>query len=183
MLYAVADVVDRSLARRNALELATLLGARSSSQQRNVVGEPPCPYKVRLNTDAFWFGVGVSDASYVVAGNWRGAFEDEGCFGASLKTTRHGMSLRLAGASRELGVPVYVANHAQAPKIAAALCSPTCRPLMRQLQWSTLKTLFLSPVQIHAIGDFRTPEQCAVQVTLLRELLLAFSRSRCALNG
>lgn len=68
MLYAVADVVDRSLARKNASELATLLGARSSSQQRNVVGEPTCPYKVRLNTDAFWFGVGVSDASYVVAG-------------------------------------------------------------------------------------------------------------------
>ncbi|WP_299344569.1 hypothetical protein [uncultured Pseudoxanthomonas sp.] len=180
MLYAVADVVDRSLARKNALELATLLGARSSSQQRNVVGEPTCPYKVRLNTDAFWFGVGVSDASYVVAGNWRGTFGNEGCFGASLKTLRPGMSLRLEGASRELGVPVYVANHAQAPKIAAALCSPTCRPIIQQIQWSALKTMFLSPVQIHAIGDFRTSEQCAIQVTVLRDLLLAFSSSRNA---
>ncbi|WP_447941000.1 hypothetical protein [Pseudoxanthomonas mexicana] len=178
MLYAVADVVDRSLARKNALELATLLGARSSSQQCNVVGEPSCPYKVRLNTDAFWFGVGVSDASYVVTGNWRGTFKNEGCFGASLKTSRQGMSLRLEEASRELGIPVYVANHAQAPKIAAALCSPTCRPLIQQIQWSTLKTLFLSPVQIHAIGDFRTPKHCAAQVTVLRELLLAFSGSR-----
>ncbi len=183
MLYAVADVVDRSLARKNALELAMLLGARSTSQQRNVIGEPPCPYKVRFNTDAFWFGVGVSDASYVVTGNWRGTFENEGCFGASLRTNRQGMSLRLEGASRDLGVPVYVANHAQAPKIAAALCSPTCRQLIQQVKWPTLKTLFLSPVQIHAIGDFRTPEQCAAQVTVLRELLLAFSRSHRTSNG
>ncbi len=178
MLNPLPSSADRAVARANAIAVGALIGARVASQRRNALGEPACPYKLRWNVDPFWFGVGISDRAYVVQGNHHRRFESELAFFASLKTPDRTMStcLPLERLSRELGVSVFVRAPEYGPKTAAAFRSAECNRIVRRLRFDPIRSLFVSPSQMHAISDFVTPEQCAAQVTLLRELLLAVWR-------
>jgi hypothetical protein len=178
MLHRVPDIADRAVARKNAVAVATLIGARVASRRQIVLGEPNCPYELRWNTEPFWFGVQISDSAYVVRGNHKRRFESALALYVSLKTPNQAMGTRLPlePLSRELGVSVFVAEARQGPFAAAALRSGECRAILSRVRFNSIRSLFLSPVQIHGISDLVTPEECSEQVTVLRELLLGLWR-------
>lgn len=178
MLHRVPDTADRTVARKNAAAVATLIGARVASRRQIVLGEPDCPYEVRWNAEPFWFGVQISDSAYVVRGNHKRRFESDLAFSASLKTPNQTMLTRLLlePLSSELGISVFVAEARQGPLTGAALRSTDCRAILSRIRFAPIRSLFVSPVQIYGVSDLVTPEECSEQVTLFRGLLLALWR-------
>jgi hypothetical protein len=185
MLNPLPSSADRAVARANATAVAALIGVPVRTQRRNALGEPDCPYKLRWNVDPFWFGVGVSDRAYVVQGNHQRPYSSAIALYASLKTPDGTMLTRLPleRLSKELGVSVFVNDAKYGASTAAAFRSDECNRIVRSLLFVPIRSLFVSPVQIYAISDFVTPEQCAQQVTLLRGLLLAVWRWSCRVDG
>jgi hypothetical protein len=178
MLHPVPNLADRTVARKNAAAVATLIGARVASRRQTVMGEPHCPYELRWNTEPFWFGVQISDSAYVVRGNHKRRFESDLAFYASLKSPYQPMLTRLPlePLSSELGVPVFVAEARHGPPAAAALRSAGCSAILSRVRFDPIRSLFLSPVQIYGVSDLVTPEECSEQVALLRALLVALWR-------
>jgi hypothetical protein len=179
MLFGLPRSADRAVARQNAKAVAEILGTRAASRQGTLLGEPDCPYELRWNADPFWFGVRVSDDSYVATGNYKGAFDESAVpMQAMLKVPDDtwGIRLRLDAISQEIGVSVFVSEPKGGPRAAAALRSAECNAILRQIRFEPIRWFHLSPVQLYVVSDFVTPRQCAEQVTLLRGLILALRR-------
>ena len=178
MLYRVPNPANRTVARKNAVAIAKLIGARVASRRQTVLGEPHCPYSLRWNTEPFWFGVHISDSAYVVRGNHKRPFESDSAFYASFKSPYRPMitCLPLEPLSTELGVSVFVAEARHGPPAAAALRSTECSAILSRIRFAPVRFLCLSPVQIYGVSDLVTIEECSEQVTLFRELLLALCR-------
>lgn len=178
MLHSLPRAADRTAARKNAVHLGALLGARVVSRRQVSLEEPDCPYEVRWNVEPFWFGVRVSDASFVVQGNHKGRFESAIAFWASLKTSDQAMRtcVPLEPLSSEMGVSVFVAESRQGKAVAAALRSAECKSILSRIHFGSIRSLFLSPVQLYCVSSLQIPADWARQVTLLRELLLALWR-------
>src|SRR5712692_732682 len=111
MLRPVPSTAVRTIARRNAQAVAARLGLKFVSRRAVVLGEPDCPYEIRWNAPDFWFGINISDTSFIVRGNHKQRFATEARFLASLNSAYPTMAttMRLESLSRQLGVSVFIA--------------------------------------------------------------------------
>ncbi len=175
MLRPVPSTAVRTIARRNAQAVAARLGLKFVSRRAVVLGEPDCPYEIRWNAPDFWFGINISDTSFIVRGNHKQRFATEARFLASLNSAYPTMAttMRLESLSRQLGVSVFIATTTHGPTTAAALTSDETRTRIDQLDFTALRLVFLNTVQVFAISNLLTADHCAQQATTLRELLFA----------
>lgn len=150
-----------------------------------MVGQPDCPYGIRWNAPKFWFGIEISDTSFIVRGNHKPPFVTEAKFYASLNTPYPTMAtrLRLESLSRQLGVDVFISTNEHGPVTAAALTSDRIRVRIKELDFKSIRLLFVSPMQVFAISNFSNADHCARQATTLRELLFAFVDWRVEAHG
>lgn len=178
MLHHVASVADRAVAREHAVSIASLVGASMRPRRRIVLGEPDCPYELRWNTEHLWFGAQISDVAFVVRGNHRRRFQSAIDFYASFKASNQvmGTTIALHPLSDEIGVKVFVADAKAGASATAALRSDTCSAIVARVDFASIHSMFLSPVQLYAILDLDSREQCAEQIRVLRSLLLAVSQ-------
>jgi hypothetical protein len=165
---------DRVVARQHAVEVARLLNSEAVSYRRIVVEEPQCLYRVPFHADDFWFKILFSDTEFVFTGEHRrcGAYVVPFCAAIkrswpNLVATKHLCSL-----SSELGIDVYTTDAFTQETVASHLLTPVVRKLIRQLDFFPVSLFFLNSVQVHVVSELISPEHCAKQARLLRELLL-----------
>jgi hypothetical protein len=178
MLLPLPSVADRSVARRNATAVANELGLRVSARRRIVIGEPDCPYELRWNAPDFWFGIQVSDVSFVVRGNHHRRFAAAETFWVSLKSPSSimGPNVRVEALSRRLGVDAFASSQVRGTIAIAALSSMEARASLEQLDFGALRHVFLNAVQLYAVSRFVEAPHCVRQSTALRTLLLAVNK-------
>jgi hypothetical protein len=166
------------------MAVGALIESRVVAYRRIHVGEPDCPYQLRWNHASFWFGIRVSDSAFVVEGNHRRPFESAVPYFASLKKPSDAMITRipLESLSKDLGVSVFVSDPAHGPLVTSALRAPECRALLLRIDVAAVRSMFVSPVQIRAIADFETPQKCAEQIMVCRELMLSLWRASAPLG-
>jgi len=165
---------ERAVARQHAVEIARLLGSKAVSYRRVTLGEPRCSYRVPFHADDFWFKVLVSDTDFMFTGEHRRREAFTVPFCAALKHPWRNMvaTTLLPDLSDELGVYVYVPKDVTEAAVSARLLFPTVQTLVSQLDFAPVRLLFINSIQIHATSELVSPEHCAGQVRLLRELLL-----------
>jgi hypothetical protein len=74
--------------------------------------------------------------------------------------------------SDELGVAVYSPEDFTEAVTAVRLLTPAVFSLIRRLDFSPIRLVFLNSIQIYVISELISPEHCVEQVRLLRELLV-----------
>ena len=89
-----------------------------------------------------------------------------------MQATKH-----LPHTSGELGVAVYAPESFSEKAVAIQLLAPDVRKLVRRIDFTPLRLLFLNSIQIHAVSELISPNHCANQVQLLRALLLTIYRA------
>jgi hypothetical protein len=72
----------------------------------------------------------------------------------------------------ELGIGVYTQDRLTEEMVSSHLLTPAVRKLIRQLDFIPVSLFFLNSIQIHVVSELISPEHCATQARLLRELLL-----------
>lgn len=165
---------ERAAARRQAVEIARLIGSKTVSYRRITIGEPRCSYRVPFHAEDFWFKVLVSDTAFVFTGEHRRREAFTVPFCAAIKNPWRNMvatTLR-SRVSDELGVAIYSPENITEAAVSAHLLTPACSRLLRQLDFAAIRLLFINSIQIRVIAEMVSPEHCAQQVRLLRELLL-----------
>lgn len=165
----------RAVARRHAVEIARLLDSEAVSYRRVTLGEPRCSYRIPLHAEGFWFKVLVSDTDFVFTGEHRCRESFTVPFIASIKQGWQNLAATtiLPRLSAELGISVYTSNRFTEAEVSSRLLAPAVRKLVRQLDFSPIRLLFLNSIQIHVTSELITAADCVRQVRLLRELLLA----------
>ena len=168
---------DRAVARQHAVDLANLLGSKTVSYRRAVIGEPLCYYRVPVHTEDFWFKVLVSDTDFVFTGEHRkrGALTVPFCFSVKQGWRNLGTTMPLKTISQELGLAIFAQNSQAEPAVSACLLKPTVHKILYKLDLAPLRQIFINPIQIHAVSELITPQHCAEQVLLLRALLLSIN--------
>src|SRR5262249_36922213 len=86
-----------------------------------------------------------------------------------------GATTRLPRVSGELGVAVYSPKRFTEAAISVHLLTPAVSALIRRLHFAPIRLLFFNSIQITVPSELISPEHCAQQVRLLRELLLTIS--------
>lgn len=165
---------ERAASRRHAVELARLLNSNAVSYRRITIGQPQCPYRVPFHADDFWFKVLVSDSDFVFTGEHRRREAFTVPFCAALKHPWRTMvaTTYLPRVSDELGVAVYSSERFTEAAISASLLAPAAAALVRRMDFPPISRLFINSIQIEVTSKLISPEQCAQQVRLFRELLL-----------
>jgi hypothetical protein len=173
VLYALPQPTDRALSREAAKTVAGVLGSKVASDRQIVIGEPQCHYAVRLNTKHFWFGARFAPSSYVTQGTHKRIGSLMPPFVASLKAPNEAMltEIVLPRASSELKVPVFVSEVAYGPIASEALCSQGVRRQLEKLDFSSIQSVFISPIQLRVIGKFSVASHVAEQIRAQRNLL------------
>jgi len=178
VLYALPQPTDRKLSRQAAEVVAGLLGSKVVSDRQIVIGEPQCHYAVRLNTEHFWFGARFSPSIYVTGGTHKRIGNAVVPFFASLKMPDRRMlaDTLLPRASAELRIPVFVSEIGHGPIASEILCSAEVRERIGELDFQTIRTFLISPMQIRVIGQFSDASKAAIQIMVQRDLLESIYR-------
>jgi hypothetical protein len=165
---------ERAAARGHAVEIARLLDSEAVSYRRITIGQPQCSYRVPFHANDFWFKVLVSDTDFVFTGEHRRREAFTVPFCAALKHPWRNMvaTTHLPRVSDELGVAVYSPENFTEAAISVHLLTPAVAALIRRLDFVPIGLLFINSVQINVTSELISPEHCAQQVQLLRELLL-----------
>lgn len=179
---------DRKMAKALATEIARLLSSERKTNQRIVIGEPFCPYKVPMHTADFWCSLFISDVSYVFSGNHRKpTAEIWKCadFGVELKTRRSGTlsalrpDKRLVKMSKALGVDVFANADADEGFIAKALLSESIFKKLRGIDFCPILEFNLCPLRLVARSSLQSANHCAEQAQLFRDVIeLLFQDAR-----
>jgi hypothetical protein len=170
---------NRVVARGHAVEIAHLLDSKSISYRRRTSGEPVCLYRIPFHTEDFWFKVLVSDTDYIFTGEHRrqNSFSVPFCAAIkngwkNLRATEH-----LAALSSKLGFPIYTIERSSEIVVSKKLLEPKTLKLLSQIDLVPVRLFFINSVQIHFVSELISPERCAHQVQLLRELLLTIYKA------
>jgi hypothetical protein len=168
----------RAVAREHALEIARLLQSKAVSHRRLAAGEPHCSYRVPLHVGDFWFKVLVSDAEFVFTGEHRRRESFRVPFCASLKHPWSNLvtNTHLPEVSAELGMAVYTQERVSEESVASGVLTSAVRKHIGQIAFAPIQVFFLNTIQVYVISKLISPEHCARQVLLLRELLLTVYR-------
>ncbi len=178
MLYAIPSPTDRIRSRQAAQAVAEKLGTKAVSDRQVVLGEPQCHYAIRTNSEHFWFGARFSPDIYVVKGTHKRIASLVPPFYVSLKAPYRPMltNVKLPSISRELGVAVFVSEIAHGPIASEMLSAPEIRGPLEQLDFRSIDSAFVSPLQLHVVGSFsdisHTAEQIKTQRVLLENLYM-----------
>ena len=173
-----AERATREKARRNADEIAQHLGSKAVAFSRNTKGWPHCYYRVPFSIDGFWFRILVSPSEYVFAGERSACrLNDRSLtvpFCASLKErwTEHLVTMHLPRLSEELGIPVYTQEEFTECDVRRGLLTPTVCNLLRRIDLSPIRLIFLNSIQIHVFSELVSTKHCACQARLLQQLML-----------
>jgi hypothetical protein len=179
---------DRKMAKELATEIARLLGSERKTNQRIIIGEPFCPYKIPMHTADFWCSLFVSDVSYVFSGNHRKpTAEIWKCvdFGVEMKTRCSGVlgafrpDKRLLKVSEALGVDVFADADADEGFIAKALLREPVFEKLRGIDFFPILEFNLCPLRLIARSSLQSADHCAKQAQLFRNLIvLLFQEAR-----
>ena len=171
---------DRKLAKESATDIARLLGAKRVANQRHIIGEPFCPYKVALHLSEFWCTVFVSDTSYVFRANHkRPTAEVCSLLDVSIHVKARPNYLgaqpckRLAKVSAAVGVPVYAAKSDDEAFISKIVLSNSIFRHLRKIDFSAISECDISQIQLSVISELRSAAQCVTQAKLFQDLVVS----------
>jgi hypothetical protein len=170
---------DRVIARGHSVVLAGLLNSKAISYRRRILGEPVCLYRIPFHTEEFWFKVLISDTDYIFSGEHRKGDAFSAPFCAAIKHGWRNLQVteRLTTLSAKLGFSVYTIKGSSESIVFKKLLEPHTHKLLSQIDLYPIRLFFINSVQIHFISELISPEHCAHQIRLLRELLLTIYRT------
>jgi len=109
----LAPDIQTKLAKESAAQIATGVRSKVRANQRLIIDEPYCPYKISMHTKDFWCTIFVSDVSYNFTANHRRptkAMWNLADFSVSLKAAKATSFYRpkvLPEISRVIGTKVF----------------------------------------------------------------------------
>ncbi len=167
---------DRTQAREIASEISKLVDSKVSSNQRLVIGEAFCPFKIPIHTKEFWCTLFVSDVSYVLSATHRrqtNSVLSSATFCVNIKVQSEHMfaTKRMAEVSTAIGVPVYCQPWADAEEVMNCFLSDRVFQKLLKIDFAPLTELFISPIQLRAESSLLTSARCAEQARVLRDLV------------
>ena len=160
-------------AQRHARAIADALDSKVVSNQRYVLGDALCPYKVPFHSDEFWFTIFVSDLTYEFRGNHKRGCAVPARFCVTLKEPWETMltTTPVPLLSRPLGVEVFSSDDFISTLPTATLLGEPSLILLRQIDFAPVRRVFLNAAQIQVWSELVSPSQCASQVRVYRDLL------------
>jgi hypothetical protein len=179
---------DHARARQNAEEVAILLRTKVVSNDKFVIGEPFCPFKMSVHTKEFFCVVFISDVSYRFTANRRPRTHHIGDFFISLKFSDPQMGARISveKAAKKLGVGVFRQPFCPERYIQKVF-SGKLPEFLSKIDFSRISLFHISPVQLGVVGSLVSAEFCAAQALVFRELMTvtiqeAYERNKDALG-
>lgn len=179
---------DHARARHNADEVAILLRSKVVSNDKFVIGEPFCPFKMSVHTKEFFCLVFMSDVSYRFTANRRPRTHHIGDFFVSIKFPAPHMGARISveKVAKKVGVDVFRQPFCPDGYIHKVF-SGRLLALLSKIDFKRISKFQISPVQLGVVGSFVSAEFCAAQALVFRELMTvtieeAYERNREALD-
>ena len=183
--YVPPEPPDKRVARAHALGIAARLTSKVISYRGHTLGEPQFCYRVPFHADCFWCTVFVSDTAYKFTINPKRETSGSADFCASLKREWHSLKILklLPEVSMELGAAVFTGECREGQHVAKRLLAPGVKTLLARIELAPVRLFFINDTQVHFISELITPEHCAQQVHLLRDLLLLLNHEVHAKNN
>ena len=164
--------IDHKRSRKIAHEVAALLGSKTVSNERIIIGEPYCPFKIPIHTKLFYCFVFISDTSWGFTANRRPKTAFVADFFVSLKAPAPHMGARVlvAGVSKRIGTGVFRQPFCPDDVIKTAF-STRLGGVLREIDFSRVSQFHFSPIQMSVIAPLDSPESCKKQAFVFRNLM------------
>ena len=175
----LAPDIQMKLAKESAVQIARGVGSKVNANQRVIIGEPYCPYKIPMHTKDFWGTVFVSDVSYNFTANHRRptkAIWNLADYSVSLKDTKATSFSRpklLPEISRVMGTKVYAWENRPEDYFKQRILSDRLKSIFKKIDFNLISEFVLCPLSLRVISSFRFAPQCAEQAQVFRELIVS----------
>lgn len=166
---------DPKVAKKNASEVAKLLGSKVVANKKVVLNESYCPFRIAIQSKQFRCFVFVSDVQCRFTAECLVPRSQVGnaCFFVSLKIPAPEMfaKTRVGELSTKLGVDVYRQPFSSDGEVAGALLAKRTWDLLRRVDFNHVSQIRLSPIQLGVSYSFQSVTLCAQNALLFRDLI------------
>lgn len=160
-----------------AQKVAALLKSKVLSNEQVIIGMPYCPFKVSFHTKEFRCLLFLSDVAYRCIATPRPNTPYAEDFRISFKEPDHvgGARVLAPGLSKAIGVSVFSLPRSPDDALDVAF-SKGILSLLRKIQFNRVQWFHFSPVHLEVVASLDSPEFCASQALVFRELVSLANR-------
>ena len=176
IIKRVTKSTDRDAAYESASQVAAILKLNLIHKEKLIIGDEFYPYQVALHTKEFHCTVGISDKKFGIRATHRRdtrGIPKGATFCVNFREPLAHMfcKQKVEDISRALEVDVFTQPWSDLTTASSVLLSESVLDCFARLDLAAAAEFFLSPVQLSVDFPFVSPQHCAEQAGILRDLI------------